>query len=145
MLEVAEGAILLRTVEPNGAEYHRLSNSADINALHVHGVFDKEGVCLVEDTLGLCGKYRLPKKPHRGRKDLTKFEETTVSEQHAHEPLSDEMARNWAYDGRVYVDFAGNQRTLRPDIEPMLEDYLLRQNERVDEYNRMVDDVTPLL
>ena len=54
-----------------------------------------------------------------------------MSEQHAHEPLSDEMARNWAYDGRVYVDFAGNQRTLRPDIEPMLEDYLVRQNERV--------------
>ena len=66
----------------------------------------------------------------------------TVHEQHSHEPLSEEMARNWAYDGRVYVDFSGNQRSLRPDIEPMLDAYLTRQNERVDEYNRMVDEVS---
>lgn len=145
VLEAAESAILLRTVEANSPEHHRLSNSTTINALRIQGVFDKEGACLVEDLLGLCGKYRLPKKPHRTRKDLSKIEEMTVHEQHAHEPLSDETARSWAYDGRVYVDFSGNQRALRPDIEPMLEAYLVRQNERVDEYNRMVDDVTPLL
>ena len=46
VLEAAESAILLRTVDPNSREHKRLSQSADINALRVQGVLDKEGICM---------------------------------------------------------------------------------------------------
>ena len=146
ILEACEGSIILRAVEPGTADYSLLNQSSKVvtNQLVVQGVVSNESAALLEDIFGLCGKYRLPHKPERTRKDLTSSEEETVAQQNEHVPLGP-SAVNWTYDGYGYVDYIGNRRKLRPDIEPMLEVYLERQNERVAEYNKMVTEVMDLL
>jgi hypothetical protein len=146
ILEACEGSIILRAVEPGTADYSLLNQSSNVvtNQLVVQGVVSNESAALLEDIFGLCGKYRLPHKPERTRKDLTSSEEETVAQQNEHVPLGP-SAVNWTYDGYGYVDYIGNRRKLRPDIEPMLEVYLERQNERVAEYNKMVTEVMDLL
>ncbi len=146
VLEASEGSILLRSVDPASAEYRTLSQASGlfINQLVVQAVLDNESAALLEDVFALCGKYRLPHKPLRTRKDLTSKEEEQVHQQNEHVPLG-ESAANWTYDGYGYVDYIGNRRTLRPDIEPMLEAYVEKQNERIREYNVMVEEVVDLL
>lgn len=146
VLEASEGTIMLRTLTPGSAEYEAISNasSVTVNQLVVHGVLDNETSALLEDIFALCGKYRLPHKAMRSRKDLSPGEEQLVHDQNEHVPLG-ASAANWTYDGYGYVDYIGNRKTLRPDIEPMLEKYLERQNERIKEYNKMVQEVVDLL
>lgn len=146
VLEASEGSIMLRSLDPASTEYKTFSRAAGVvtNQLVVQAVLDNEASALLEDVFALCGKYRLPHKPLRTRKDLSSREEEQVHQQNEHVPLG-ESAANWTYDGYGYVDYIGNRRSLRPDIEPMLEVYIDSQNVRVREYNKMVEEVVDLL
>ena len=107
-------------------------------------ILDNNTTALLEDIFALCGKYRLPQKALRNRKDLSSGEEKLVHDQNQHIPLAASVS-NWTYDGYSYVDYIGNRRTLRPDIEPMLDEYVERQNDRITEYNKMLEEVVDLL
>jgi len=41
----------------------------------------------------------------------------------------------WGYDGQLYHDYDGTQRSTRPDVEDILAEYLAEKNKAVDELN----------
>jgi len=81
--------------------------------------------------LELSRPYTKRVRPLRSRASLTQLEIAKVLEEAKTRPAPD----GWWYDGKNYVDFFGNSVTTRPDAEDLINEYLAKQNENIQQSN----------
>ena len=116
-----------------------ISDQAD--GLIVHGVFGKEDRDSLESLFCLCQKKRLEARPVARKEDLGTAHLFRVQRANSLVPLPN----GWWFNGNMYVDIKGTQRALRPDIDVLVEEYLLERNKQVKVYNDSLESLQPFL
>ena len=108
--------------------------------LVVHGVLGKQEIALLEELFAACAQFKLLPKPVITAADVSLAERLRVqntvkySEQCA-------LPGNWWFDGQVYVDIGGTRKPLRPDIDQLVELYLVDENAKVAAYNTLLAEI----
>ncbi|TKS87226.1 hypothetical protein D9C73_021350 [Collichthys lucidus] len=100
-------------------------------------IFD--GVGLTEDGLKdwlrLCAKQRQLKKPRKTKNTLSPQEIKLI---HITRHL-DPLPPGYFYNGYQYVDIFGEKRTLHPNMEEFIKDYITEANKEIELFNRQLE------
>jgi hypothetical protein len=72
------------------------------------------------------------------KETMTMTEKLYVQNLHAYYHLP--LPGGWWYDGHFYIDFQGGMYPLRPDIDSIVEQYIIKQNAQIQQYNQLLQD-----
>jgi hypothetical protein len=51
------------------------------------------------------------------------------------------LPSGWWFDGAAYIDISGSRRVLRPDIDSLVELYVVDENVKIAAYNELLVDL----
>eukprot|EP01032_Pedospumella_encystans_P011063 gene11063-12896_t len=108
--------------------------------LVVHGVLGKQEVALLEELFAACTQFKLHPKALLSAEEVGLAERLRVQNLTQYSSLF-ELPGNWWFDGQSYVDISGTRRPLRPDIDKLVDLYLVNENAKIVEYNAMLKDI----
>ena len=122
-----------------------LSAGSGVNAGHkvglvVHGVLGKQEVALLEELFAACTQFKLHPKALLSAEDVGLAERLRIQNLAQYSSLF-ELPGNWWFDGQSYVDISGTRRPLRPDIDKLVDMYLVNENAKIVEYNAMLKEI----
>lgn len=108
--------------------------------LLVQGVFGKQEIALLEELFAACAQFKLQPKPALTLSDVGLADRLRVqnTDKYASQCA---LPGNWWYDGQTYVDISGTRRPLRPDIDKLVELFLLDENAKIEEYNALLKEI----
>ena len=140
-LEANAGAIIFR--EENSFKNTSVSN---IQNLTVQGSFVKVTRALLFELFSACSVLPLRPKPLLTLSDITisMTEKAQLKYCGVNHQLR-ALPGGWWYDGNVYLDIGGNQRKFSPDIDEILDLFLIEKNNEIIKYNALLNDVQPFL
>ena len=150
VVEACAGSIVVRYLDNSTYLALLSSNMAptvldrnNSNTLNVCGVMDnKDSLCL-ERLFELCGRYQLLAKPNMTRQDVTKRE--ILSIQKSVEAQNIPLPNDCFWNGTSYVDHFGSSQTLRPDLEPFIDQWMRGRNRKIGEYNDLLVKMSDFL
>ncbi|CAE7666599.1 unnamed protein product [Symbiodinium microadriaticum] len=121
---------------PLGESYHTT------NTITLMGCFRPADVSVLRRLFEQCVippvQVRRHLEPVNVRSDTHK---TAAQRMFGHLPVPS----GWWYDGSSYVDMHGSRLSNRPDIDTLLDLYLIEKNKEVDMFNNMLHEVTPFI
>jgi hypothetical protein len=132
-IEACAGVILVRECEEN-----------DVNSqnLTVQGAFVKSTETLLCKLFNSCEKLNLQSKSYLNHGDVTvKMREAAQLKYCGVNHKLRALPGGWWFDGNVYLDVDGNRRPFRPDIDDILDDYLIEKNKEIEDYNNHLNDI----
>lgn len=105
--------------------------------LTIQGVLGKQEVALLEELFAACAQFRLQPRAKRTPEEVTLAERLAIQ---LNKKYADQCALpgNWWFDGQTYVDINGTRRPLRPDIDKLVDLYLVDEHAQVAEYNALL-------
>lgn len=117
-----------------------LDTSSREVGLVVHGVLGKQEIALLEELFAACAQFKLQPRPALALDDVNLADRLRVqnTDKYASQCA---LPGNWWYDGQTYVDISGTRRPLRPDIDKLVELYLVDENAKIAEYNALLDEI----
>lgn len=86
--------------------------------------------------LGACFPHELKPRPMLHYSQLTEKNLKEIQRKYQHV----ELPAGWWYDGYSYLDLHGNKSTQRPDIDALCEMYIRNENDRIAEYNALMNE-----
>lgn len=100
----------------------------------IQGVFDENGEKTLTDLFKLSERYTLKPRVALKLSDFSKIQKIQIqnSGKFRTKPLPN---RGVWFDGQSYLDISGNQSLLRPDIDEILEEYIVEENVRIEQLN----------
>eukprot|EP01041_Mallomonas_annulata_P000798 gene798-1550_t len=107
------------------------------NEMVIHGLFSDEQIILLQEIFGWCERYLLKQERHLVLKDIGPEHAEKLQEPF----ITDTLPHGWFYDGSHFLDFNGNRRILRPDIDDIVLNYIEEKNSSIDEYNSILDEI----
>jgi hypothetical protein len=139
-IEASKGAIIFKADQP-GDRYTSDLNSG-IDSLTMQGSFRKPTHALLMELFSSCGALQLKPKVDLTRDDLTTSTIKSVHSRYCEKSIMDKPLPNgWWFDGNIYLDIDGNQREYRPDLELILDQYLILKNKEISEYNILLQSL----
>lgn len=130
-IEACAGVILVRECKINDDNANMKSQN-----LTVQGSFVKSTELLLSKLFHSCEKLNLQFKTYLNHEDVTiKMRETAQLKYCGVNHKLKALPGGWWFDGNVYLDVDGNRRQFRPDIDNILDDYLIEKNKEIDDYN----------
>lgn len=115
-------------------------NTSAAPGLTFQGVLGKQEIALLEELFTACAQFQLQPRALRIAEEVSLAERLAIQ---LNKKYSEQFALpgNWWFDGQTYVDINGTRRPLRPDIEKLVDLFLLEEHAQVTEYNAMLADV----
>ena len=120
---------------PVGAE----ASNSDVG-LVVQGVLGKQEIALLQELFAACAQFKLQPKPVLALEDVNLTDRLRVQNNDKYASQC-ALPGNWWYDGQTYVDISGTRRPLRPDIDKLVELYLVDENAKIAEYNALLNEI----
>jgi hypothetical protein len=108
--------------------------------LIVQGVLGKQEVALLHDLFAACAQYRMKPKATLTAEDVSTSERARIQNDKKYSNIF-ELPGNWWFNGQYYIDISGNQRQLRPDIDRLVERYVVDENIKIDAYNALIAEM----
>lgn len=132
-LEGNSNFAVLRAIPPSSGSHHEVG-------LMVQGVLGKLEITLLEELFAACTQFKLLPKPLLNLSDVNITDRLRVQSTEKYASRC-ELPGNWWYDGQSYVDISGTRRPLRPDIDRLVELFLLDENAKIAEYNALLKEI----
>lgn len=140
-VEACKGAIIFKADQP-GDRFTSDLNSG-IDSLKMQGSFRKPTHALLLELFSSCGALQLKPKVDLTRDDLSTSTIKRVHSRYCEKNIMDKPLPNgWWFDGNIYLDIDGNQREYRPDLELILDQYLILKNKEILEYNTLLQSLS---
>jgi hypothetical protein len=136
-IEACAGVILVR--ESEGNDDGQNTNSQNLT---VQGAFVKPTEILLSKLFNSCEKLNLQSKCYLNHGDVTvKMREAAQLKYCGVNHKLRALPGGWWFDGNVYLDVDGNRRQFRPDIDDILDDYLIEKNKEIEDYNNHLNHI----
>ena len=132
-VEACASHILMRHLSP----LQHSSQSSHTNELIAYAVCDDRTAALLERVLGWCRKYALGHQDYATKEDVTTQTLRALQSDH----LTDILPSGWWYDGGTFIEIHGTRREIRPDMEGLIDQYLIEKNASIKQYNLALDEV----
>lgn len=139
LLEASSKHILLRSSNSSKTPSTNNRSSNDGSVLIVQGIFSCDEVALLKAMFELCVQHKL--KP----RSLISAENVSVSQQLALQSSDSKynvayntLPSGWWFDGQGYVNINGTRRQLRPDINCLIDSYIIDENAKIVKYNALL-------
>ena len=143
-IEASKGAIIFE--ECSLESFNTLDLNSGINSLTVQGSLRKPTEALLKELFLSCGALQLQPKADLTRDDLTASIIQRVHSKYCEKSIIDNPLPNgWWFDGNIYLDIDGNQREYRPDLELILNQYLILKNKEILEYNTILQSISHIM
>lgn len=143
-IEASKGAIIFKECSLESLNTPDLNSG--MNCLTVQGSLRKPTVALLKELFLLCGALQLQPKADLTRDDLTASIIQRVHSRYCEKSIIDNPLPNgWWFDGNIYLDIDGNQREYRPDLEIILNQYLILKNKEILEYNTILQSISHIM
>lgn len=140
-IEACKGSIIFKADQPGDRNTSDLNSGVD--SLTVQGSFRKPTLTLLMELFSSCGTLQLQPKVYLTRGDLTTSTIKRIHSRYCETNIIDKPLPNgWWYDGNVYLDIDGNRREYRPDLELILDQYLILKNKEILEYNILLQSLS---
>lgn len=131
-------------LEANPSFVVQRSTTGDVFRRGVHlivqGVFGPEEVGLLQQLFTACAQHVLPRRDLLTADQVGDVARLRIQDDPRYSSKLP-LPGNWWYDGHVYVDINGTRRTLRPDIEKLVELYVEAENAKIAEYNALLEQL----
>lgn len=112
------------------------------NTITLMGCFSGPDVVVLKSLFRQCMTPPVEEKKHLKPEDVhTQSAITLAQKKFGHLPLPN----GWWFDGSSFVDAHGSRKTNRPDLEALLDLYLIEKNKEVEIYNGFLREVRPFL
>ena len=89
----------------------------------------------LKDILSLSFSSTLPPLPLKSSQSLSSSEVQYAESMACNKDQQRELPEGFLYDGQHYVDFEGHTFYHRPDLDDIIDEYVQRENESIQEYN----------
>jgi hypothetical protein len=112
------------------------------NTVTLMGCFAAPDVALLKTLFAHCMAPAVQEKQHLKPEDMRCKSAITLAQQkYGHLPVPN----GWWFDGSSYIDVHGSRKPNRPDLDTLLDLYLIDKNKEVDMYNSMLHEVSSFL
>jgi hypothetical protein len=143
-VEACKGAIIFKADQPG--DCHTSDLNSVIDSLTMQGSLRKPTKALLMELFSSCGALQLKPKIDLTRDDLSASTIKHVHSRYCETNIMDKPLPNgWWFDGNIYLDIDGNQREYRPDLELILDQYLILKNKEILEYNILLQSLSPTM
>lgn len=135
-VEACVGSIILRECGLRNSAHSKGKESETILVL---GSFDVQLEEFLLSIFGSCGLLPLQPAADISRTGLThKVMENIQSKYCGVNNSLAPLPSGWWYDGKMYVDIHGYKSEFRPDIDIFLDQYIIEQNNKILNYNELL-------
>ena len=137
----AQGALFEATPDtlisrPLGESYQ------STNTISLMGCFKSADVPTLRHLLEMCVHPSVEERPAYSPADIrTDFHKVAAQRMFEHLPVPN----GWWYDGTSYIDVHGSRLSNRPDLDTLLDLYLVEKNKEVDMFNKLLREVMPFI
>lgn len=116
-----------------------IGDATQPSRLLIHGVFSAETISLLREIVNLCEKCSLPRQSILSLEDIDSKKKTELQ---ATGTIQDRpLPTGWWFDGHHFINFHGAAADYRPDIDEIVEEYVLKQNKKALAYNAQLDEM----
>jgi hypothetical protein len=109
--------------------------------ISVTGVFKEQEQEFMDVLFSQCFIRPFDPRPRLSFSDLT--QEQLIELQRTASLSSIPLPSGWWYNGDVYVDIHGTRRSIRPDVEELVQAHLAQRNSEIDRYNQFMSEQYP--
>lgn len=113
--------------------HKRLANESKLT---VEGIFSDSDENFLKDLFRYCAQHKLAKKRLLTPLDLTTTEREKI--QFLKQFRERELPSGWWFDGQSFVDINGTRLSIRPDINDIMNEYLVEENKRIRAFNDLL-------
>ena len=144
-VECTSASIVIRQIEDvDGLVSSNSTFYNFINELNIFGVLSTTDKSYIVDIINCCHRFKLQKTPHIYIKDSSVIN-NIKGDQMLLLKIQDlyknqvKLPENCWFDGTMYVSMSGLKSLVRPDVDALIDLYVVHENSKIDKYNELVD------